>query len=76
MTKLFNKIRVTGLIPSAWKNGVIVKVPKKGDLSECGNWRGITLSSIALKVFCSVLLNRLEPVVERILRDEQAAYRK
>ena len=22
--------------------GIIVNLPKKGDLTECGNWRGIT----------------------------------
>ena len=71
LTKLFNNIWVTREIPSEWKQGVIVKIPKKGDLSECGNWRGITLSPIALKVFCKVLLNRMEPVLDGLLRDEQ-----
>ena len=74
--KLFNKIWVTGSVPSIWKSGIIVKIPKKGDLSECGNWRGITLSPIVFKIFGKVLLNRLEPVVEHILRDEQAGFRK
>ena len=76
LRKLCNEIWVTGIIPSGWKNGVIVKVPKKGDLSQCGNWRGITLSPIALKIFSRVLLNRLELVVDGILRDEQAGFRK
>ena len=51
LVKLLNKIKENGMIPSEWKNGVIVKIPKKGDLSDCGNWRGITLSPIALKIF-------------------------
>ena len=33
LRKLFNEIWVTGIIPSGWKDGVIAKVPKKGDLS-------------------------------------------
>ena len=66
LTNLFNKIKESGILPSEWKNGVIVKIPKKGDLSECGNWRGITLSPIALKIFCKVLLNRMEPVLDGI----------
>ena len=52
------------------------KAPKKGDLSECGNWRGITLLPIALKIFSRILLNRLEPMIEDILRDEQAGFRE
>ena len=76
LVKLLNKIKESGMIPSEWKNGVIVKIPKKGDLSDCGNWRGITLSPIALKIFCKVLLNRIELVLDGVLREEQAGFRK
>ncbi len=76
LVKLFNKIKESGMLPSEWKKGVIVKIPKKGDLSNCGNWRGITLSPTALKIFCKVLLNRMEPVLDGILREEQAGFRK
>ena len=51
LVKLLIKIKESGVIPSERKNGVIVKIPKKVDLSDCGNWRGITLSPIALKIF-------------------------
>ena len=29
-----------------WAEGVIVKIPKKGALSNCNNWRGFTLLSV------------------------------
>ena len=74
LTKLFNKIWRTGVVPKDWKDGVIIKIPKKGDLSDCGNWRGITLLPIASKIFSKILLNRMEPAVERMLRDEQAGF--
>ncbi|CAH8644526.1 unnamed protein product [Heterobilharzia americana] len=32
-------------LASDWKKGYLVKLPKKGDLSVCKNWRGITLLS-------------------------------
>ena len=38
-------------IPIEWKEGYLEKLPKRGDLSQCGNYRGITLFSI---VFCSI----------------------
>ena len=66
--RLLNKIKESGMIPSEWQNGVIVKIPKKGDLSDCGNWRGIALSPITLKIFCKVLLNRIELVLDGVLR--------
>jgi hypothetical protein len=28
--------------PSDWKEGIIDKIPKQGDLSNCSNWWGIT----------------------------------
>ena len=51
---------------------MIFKVPKKRDLSDCGKWKGITLSPVALKIFCKVLLNRIDGV----LREEEAGFRK
>lgn len=32
-----------GDFPETWKDGQIIKLPKKGDLSICKNWRGIVL---------------------------------
>lgn len=49
---------------------------KKGDLRDCGNWRGITLSPVIMKVFAKVILNRIEPVIDKILRKEQAGFRR
>ena len=33
-------------MPEDWRRGLIIKLPKKGDLTSCGNWRGITLLSV------------------------------
>ena len=63
-------------IPSDWKKGVIVKLPKKGDLTDCNNWRGITLLSLTSKVFNRIILQRITSAVDNILRQEQACFRK
>ena len=39
--------------------GAIVKLPRKCDLAECGNWMGITLTSVPSKVFGRVLIDRI-----------------
>jgi len=31
-----------------WKEGLLIKVPKKGNLGHCGNWRGIMLLSVSI----------------------------
>ncbi|VDP31808.1 unnamed protein product, partial [Schistosoma curassoni] len=58
-----------------WK-GHFVKIAKKGDLSKCENYRGITLLSIPGKVFNRLLLNRMKGAVDAQLRDQQAGFRK
>ena len=74
--KLFERIWNTEQMPEDWKCGHLVKLPKKGSLKECANWRGITLLSIPGKVFSRVLLERMKKEVEAILRDEQAGFRQ
>jgi len=61
--------------PVEWHTGLIVRLPKKGDLGDCNNWRGITLLPVTLKVFCKILLNRLKRATEKVLRKEQAGFR-
>ena len=56
--------------------GIIVKIPKKGDLTECGNWRGITLTSVPSKVFGRVIIDRIRDGVDKKLRKEQAGFRR
>ena len=42
-----------------WKERIIIKVPKKGDLSQCINWQGVTLLVMVSKIFNKILLERL-----------------
>jgi hypothetical protein len=72
---LFMKIWEEEQVPSEWKEGYLIKIPKKGDLSSCSNYRGITLLSIPSKVFNRVLLNRIKNAVDPMLRDQQAGFR-
>ena len=63
-------------IPKDWKKGLIVKLPKKGDLSRCGNWRGITLLSMVGKVMARCIIRRLQDAVDKRLRSEQSGFRR
>ena len=73
---LFGDIWETEEIPSDWKEGYIVRIPKKGDLSSCSNYRGISLLSVPSKIFNRVILNRIKDAVDPSLRDNQAGFRK
>ena len=59
-----------------WTEGCILLFPKKGDLGVTDNYRGITLTAIAAKIYNSMLLNRVQPTLEKILRKNQNGFRK
>ena len=43
-------------IPKQWSQGSLVKIPKKGALSNCNNWHGITLLFIPSKVLAQIIV--------------------
>lgn len=51
---------------------LVVKVFKKGDLSDCNNWRGVTLLPIISKIFCRMLLERIKNGVDKKLRPNKS----
>jgi len=63
-------------IPEDWQRGSIVKLPKKGDLTQCNNWRGITLMAVAAKVLGRIIITRIRAGIDNKLRQEQAGFRK
>ena len=73
---LIKDIWESEILPEDWQKGLIIKLPKKGDLSNCDNWRGITLLSVPGKTLCKVILKRLETVIDLKLREEQAGFRR
>ena len=53
-----------GKVPQQWKDAVITVLHKKGDKTECGNYRGISLVSHAGKVLLKVVARRLSAYCE------------
>ena len=71
---VFNKIWNKEVMPVDWQRGVIVKLPKKGNLEVCDNWRGVLLLSVPGKVLCRIIIDRIKGEVENVLRKEQAGF--
>ena len=57
--KLFNLILEVGYFPSQWCQGLITPIFKSGDLCDCNNYRGISITSCLGKFFCLILKERL-----------------
>ena len=75
LLNIWNQILDQCKVPSDWRRALLAKIPKKGDPSICDNYRGISLLSVPYKVFCRMLLMRMQEGVEKKLRQEQAAFR-
>ena len=56
--------------------GCILPFPKTGDLGLAKNYRGITLTSIAAKIYNALLRYRIEPKIDNILRKNQNGFRR
>ena len=54
----------------------LVNRTKKSDLGIAKNYRGITLTSIATKIYNVLLPNHVEPEIEKVLRKNQNGFRK
>ena len=61
--------------PTYWSTIQIQPIPKTGDLSKVGNYRGIALSLIAAKIANKLLLNRIQPILDPLLRPNQNGFR-
>lgn len=72
---LVHKVWQTGSVPQAWKDAELVPIPKKGDLSQCDNWRGIALLEVVGKIVGRLIQNRLQEFAEEVLPESQCGFR-
>ena len=61
--------------PNDFCDATIITIFKKGDRENCNNYRGISLLSIAGKIFARILLDRLLILAEDVLPESQGAFR-
>ncbi|XP_066982159.1 uncharacterized protein [Macrobrachium rosenbergii] len=74
--ELLIKIWRTEEKPTTWETGNIIPVHKKGDKSDCANYRGITLLPTCYKVLAKIIKDKLEPYTETALGKDQCCFRK
>ena len=51
-----------------WRKGCLLPIPKKGNLAITKNYRGITLTAIPAKIYNLMLLNRIRPKIDPVLK--------
>jgi hypothetical protein len=67
--KLINSVWNKEELPDKWKESIIVPIHKKGDKTDCNNYRGISLLSTSNKILSNILLSRLVPYKDEITGD-------
>jgi hypothetical protein len=61
--------------PEEWRESIIVPNYKKGDETDCNNYRSISLLSSTYKIFPNSLLLRLTPYAEEIIGDHHCGFK-
>ena len=74
---LMKEVWKEGCVVQDWKDAEIVPIPpKKGDLRNCDNWRGISLLDVVGKLVGHILQNRLQLIAEKVLLESQCGFHK
>ena len=76
LLKIMYMILEKGEVPNDFRKALIKPLYKKGDKSECYNYRGISLVSVGIKLLSNMIFFRLRDAVDNVLREEQCGFRK
>ena len=78
LTLLINFAYAKGMVAEAWAESLVVSIPKKGDLADMNNYRGISLMATVLKVVCVILSTRINGAAEErgLFSRAQAGFRQ
>lgn len=70
-----NKLLLNHEKPQQWSDINLLPLPKQGDLGYTNNYRGIALSAVAAKMVNKMLLLRIQPKLDPLLRPNQNGFR-
>ena len=71
LAQLCSKANELAAVPITWKGGLMVTIPKTGDLRDCSNHRAVQTASCVGKVYSKVLRRSLVPFFEKFARSDQ-----
>jgi len=76
LLKLINKCWKERSTPEEWGQARVKSLFKKGKRDDCSNYRGISLLNSGCKIYAKIITQRLKPISEAILLEEQNGFRR
>ena len=61
------------MLPEQWKESIIVPIYKKGEKTNCNNYRGLSLLLTSYKILSNIFLGRL--YIDEIIGGHQCGFR-
>lgn len=74
LTRLFNDIYNTGIIPREWRKSEFITLPKKPGAKNCEDYRTISLMSHLLKLFLKIIHRRIYNICEGHISPNQFGF--
>ena len=74
---LFNRSLSEGIVPSHWKCANVTPIFKKGNKSEAGNYRPISLTSVVIKILEKIIRDKITAFLDkfRLILNTQHGFR-
>jgi len=78
LTKIFQASLDQGHLPSIWKTAIVVPIFKKGNRSDPGNYRPVSLTCICCKILEHIVYSSISKHLEnnKVLCDEQHGFQQ
>jgi hypothetical protein len=76
LKNLFNDFLKNEQVPSDWHVSKIILIFKKGDKKDIKNYRPISIITHVSKLFCKIILNRIDQELDDSQSRDQAGFRK
>jgi len=61
-------------MPEDWKMSIVEPIYRKGDKTDCSNYRAISLLPTTYKILSNTLLSMLTPYAGEIIGDHQCGF--
>jgi hypothetical protein len=61
-------------LPHQWKESIVIPIHRKGDKTQCSNYGDISQLPTLYKILSNILLSRLIPYADDIIRNHQYGF--